>query len=84
MVEIRERAQAFNLQAAAYEWKGILASGGEGPASSGAAVFAPLDMTRTLKDNGVLHLGLSCEGLSLSSNVGVPAVYLHWLDPLVQ
>eukprot|EP00884_Botryococcus_braunii_P019433 jgi/Botrbrau1/6173/Bobra.0344s0014.1 len=78
VADILDRVKAFNSNAAAYDWKAIVERPLHGT-KDGSPAFVLLDMDRTLLENGVAHLGLD---LGLSSDVGVPAVYLHWTDPV--
>eukprot|EP01083_Nonionella_stella_P006917 20030_1 len=65
--EIQDRYLSFNSHAASYTWKRL---------------GKPLDMTKTLDDNGVIDERPEYKELGLSEDYYIPALYLYYNDDL--
>jgi len=69
--EILTRYLEFNSHAASYTWKHLI--DGE---------FFPLDMTKTLEENGMMDEALEFERLGIDDDYYIPCVHLYYNDDL--
>ena len=77
--EMRDRYLEFNAHGESYTWKVLV------PGSDGApAEFKPLDMDRTLEDNGFPLEEEEIEDLGLDTEEYLPVIHLYYNDDLTE
>lgn len=72
--EILYRYTEHNKHAASYEWKAVL--------EYDVMKFKPLDMTKTLTDNGVKDEAHAFGAAGMELDYLLPAIHLHYTDDL--
>lgn len=73
--EIRELYLECNWHAKSYHWRAQVRVGGN-------LEFVPIDMSKTLEQNGIADESIEFEELGLPVDMHVPVVFLYYMDDL--